>query len=89
MTEFPKNLKKTYFWSILPISGKIQIFTKTWAASLFSPYGSLTSCTVSRKNNEWIPRKVYYEWTNRQSNRQKDWNSYDPVARQGSKSDIL
>ena len=49
MTEFSKNFQKAYVWPNLPISGKIQIFPKNWAPSLFSPHDSLTPCTISKK----------------------------------------
>ena len=49
MTEFSKNFQKACVWPILSISGKIQIFLQNWAPSLFSPYDSLTSCTISKK----------------------------------------
>ena len=42
----------------------IQIFPKNRALSLLSRYGSLTSCTISRKTYERIPRKVRYKRTN-------------------------
>ena len=47
----------THFGKILPNLG-IQIFPKNRALSLLSRYGSLTSCTISRKTYEGIPRKV-------------------------------
>ena len=45
LTKFPQNSTKHLFW---PILGEIQIFPKSRALSLLSPYGSITSRTKSR-----------------------------------------
>lgn len=70
MTKFTKNSKKAYFW---PILGPFSIFSEKSELSqkirlpLLIPYASLTSCTLSRKTNDQIPRKVYYGQTNGQT----------------------
>ena len=36
----------------------MRIFPKNWDLSVLSVYGSLTSCKISEKTNEPIPRKA-------------------------------
>ena len=55
---------KTLFWGLFgpfsPIFQKMRIFQKNRALSLLSIDGPLTSCKISEKTNEPIPRKVRY-----------------------------
>ena len=67
MTQFFSKVQKPYFWAFwglfghfLPIFRKMRIFPKNPALSLLSIYGPLTSCKISEKTNEPIPRKVHY-----------------------------
>ena len=59
----PKTLFLGLFGPFLPIFEKMRIFPKNGAQSLLSIYGPLTSCKISEKTNEPIPRKVRYECT--------------------------
>ena len=58
---------KTVFLGLLgtfsPFFGKLRVFPKNQALSLLSLYGPLTSCKISKKTNEPIPRKLCYRWT--------------------------
>ena len=51
------------FGPFFPFLGKMRIFPKNRALSLLSIYGPLTSCKISEKTNEPIPRKVRYRRT--------------------------
>ena len=48
------------FWALFTIFEKMRIFPKNPALSLYRIYGPLTSCKISEKTNELIPRKVRY-----------------------------
>ena len=57
LTKFPKNSTKHLFW---PILGEIQIFPKSRALSLLSPYSPITSDTISKESNEHIPKRSVF-----------------------------
>ena len=56
----PKTLFLGLFGPFFAIFQKMRIFPKNPALSLLSIYGPLTSCKISEKTNEPIPRKVRY-----------------------------
>lgn len=43
-----------------------------WTKYLLGPYGSLIPCTVSKKTNKWIPKKVCYKQRNELTDRPTD-----------------
>ena len=70
MTQFEKLTKSPnlgHFRPFLPFFGQTRIFLKNQALSLFSYYGSLTSCKKLEKTNESIQRKLHYRRTHGQS----------------------
>ena len=60
LRKSPKTLFLGLFRPFSPIFQKMRIFPKNPALSLFYIYGPLTSCKISEKTNEPIPRKVRY-----------------------------
>ena len=63
LRKSPKTLFLGLFGPFFPIFQKMRIFPKNPALSLFIIYGPLTSCKISEKTNEPIPRKVRYGLT--------------------------
>lgn len=63
IAKFLKNYLRPYYW---PLYAKIwakNILTNNWSPSLLGVYGPLTSCTVSKKSHEPIPRINIYQRT--------------------------
>ena len=60
LRKSPKTLFWGFFGPFFPIFQKMRIFLKNRALSLLSIYGPLTSCKISEKTNEPIPRKVRF-----------------------------
>ena len=58
MTKFSNKFKKLCFWPIFPIFGAKRFFLRNPALSHRKKHGPLTSCWVSQKTNESIPRKL-------------------------------
>ena len=56
-TKFSNKFKKNYFWPILPIFGAKKFFFQNICLLRTTPHTPLTSCWVSEKINETIPRK--------------------------------
>ena len=63
LCKSPKTLFLGLFGPFLPIFGKMRVFPKNPALSLFYVYGPLTSCKITKKTNEPIPRKAHYTRT--------------------------
>ena len=63
----PKTLFFPIFGPFLPIFGKMRIFLKNRAPSLFYIYGPLTSCKKLKKTNEPILRTLRHRMTDRQT----------------------
>ena len=65
----PRKMGKSpflgYFGPFWPNLGQTRIFPKNRAPSDMSLYGPLTSCKVSEKSNEPIPRKVPHPRTHK------------------------
>ena len=63
MNQFSTKVKKKLFlgpfWLLFQ---KIRFFHKYRALSRTIPHGPLTSCTLSEKNNESIPRKLNHKF---------------------------
>ena len=47
--------KKVHFWALFAQIGANKNFPKNRIWSIFTVYSPLTSCTISEKNNDWIP----------------------------------
>ena len=54
----------------------IRFFWKYPVPSLFSFHRPLTTCQVSEKSNEQIPRKVRHRRTNGRPNERTDWTEF-------------
>ena len=76
-----KNLLLAHFGIILYVLGNIRIFPENQTLSLLNLYSFLTSCTISRKTKDWIPRKVHYGSTEGKTAKQTDLNSLDLATR--------
>ena len=87
MIQFCAKIQKPYFLGLFghffPIFRKIRVFPKNRALSLLSLYGPLTSCKISKKTNESIPRKVHYRRTDARTDARTDMNSQDPSGKTG------
>ena len=68
MTQLYANVQKTYFWALWGpfwvLFQKMRFFQKNCAPSRTIPHGPLTSCTLSEKTNESIPRKLNHKSKN-------------------------
>ena len=71
----PKTLFLGLFRPFFPYFGKMRIFPKNRALSLFYVYGPLTSCKKSEKSNERILRKMCYARTHGRTDGRTDLNS--------------
>ena len=60
MRKSPTTLFLGLFRPFSPIFQKMKIFPKNSALSLLCLYGPLTSCKISKKANDSIPRKLRY-----------------------------
>ena len=63
LRKSPKTIFLGLFGPFSPFLRKSEFFLKNPALSLLSIYGPLTSCKISKKSNEPIPRKVRYRRT--------------------------
>ena len=70
MIQFCAKVQKTYFWTFLghfgpffPNFGKMRVFPKNRALSLFYIYDPLTSCKKIEKTNEPILRTLHHRRT--------------------------
>ena len=73
-SKSPKTMFLDHFWPFLVIFARWGFFPKNPTLSQTTIYGPLTSCKVSEKTNEPIPKKL----TDRQKDGRKDIRT-DPI----------
>ena len=63
MTQLYANVQKPYFWALWGPFSENEIFPEK-LGTVTIPHGPLTSCTLSEKTNESIPRKLNHKTKN-------------------------